>query len=467
MKNPTHAIIAAISMLLIAVLLGNALTTSTMTGMTLLTTDTADQSATNASDDCDGTGSDSDGGSSSGNGMAGGDFDNNTDAQYVARALLFGENVDRHGLEFTTTMVAAMLGNFKQESGMTFNIVQYPNDAADYQSNEQARTLAASGPVGLGLAQWTHCGTEHVPDRACQLINTADAKHLTWHDGPAQMQMLIDELTPAGGCGDYNMTPNGNLYNCGGRAGMYPTLKQASSVEDAAQKWFSDFEGAGDTTGGVRITNAEDILPKLKALKSSDGSKTGQQVDDEIAAGQAQSDSAGGDSTNGGKTSSCSTGGASGTKAETNAKDDIEGVTYYDDKTTRPSQVVITQDEVSGQGSASGDSGNAYATGQCTWWAYELRKQLGISTPSYLGNGGQWYLTAPSHDIAVDHTPKVGAALSFLPGQDGADATYGHVAVVIKVNDDDSVVISEMNVKGNGVVNDRTIRNASTHWYVH
>ena len=32
-----------------------------------------------------------------------------------------------------------------------------------------------------------------------------------------------------------------------------------------------------------------------------------------------------------------------------------------------------------------------YVAGQCTWWAYERRRQMGIGTPSYLGNGGQWY----------------------------------------------------------------------------
>ncbi|MDD6461979.1 MAG: CHAP domain-containing protein [Bifidobacteriaceae bacterium] len=120
----------------------------------------------------------------------------------------------------------------------------------------------------------------------------------------------------------------------------------------------------------------------------------------------------------------------------------------------------------SGQGTHNGDSGNAYAAGNCTWWAYERRRQMGIGTPSYLGNGGQWYLTAPSYGLRVDHTPQVGAALSFLPGQAGADATYGHVAVVESVNGS-TVVISEMNARGLGVVSSRTLTNAGIYWYVH
>ena len=73
----------------------------------------------------------------------------------------------------------------------------------------------------------------------------------------------------------------------------------------------------------------------------------------------------------------------------------------------------------SGQGTSNGDYGNGYVAGQCTWWAYERRRQMGIGTPSYLGNGGQWYATAPSYGLRVDHSPQVGAAISFLPGQAG------------------------------------------------
>lgn len=121
----------------------------------------------------------------------------------------------------------------------------------------------------------------------------------------------------------------------------------------------------------------------------------------------------------------------------------------------------------SGQGTSNGDSGNAYAGGQCTWWAYNRRKQMGIGTPSFLGNGGQWYQTAPSYGLRVDHNPQVGAALSFYPGQDGADGTYGHVAVVEAVYSDGTFQISEMNVQGLYVVSYRTLTNLGQYWFVH
>ena len=121
----------------------------------------------------------------------------------------------------------------------------------------------------------------------------------------------------------------------------------------------------------------------------------------------------------------------------------------------------------SGQGTSNGDYGNGYVAGQCTWWADERRRQMGIGTPSYLGNGGQWYATAPSYGLRVDHSPQVGAAISFLPGQAGADGFYGHVGVVEAVNGN-TITISEMNAAGGPyVVSYRTLYNASQFWYVH
>ena len=120
----------------------------------------------------------------------------------------------------------------------------------------------------------------------------------------------------------------------------------------------------------------------------------------------------------------------------------------------------------SGQGTSNGDSGNSYVAGQCTWYAYNRRKQMGIGTPSFLGNGGQWYINASRYGLRVDHSPQVGAALSFPPGVAGADGYYGHVAVVEAVNGN-TVQISEMNVKGEYIVSYRTLSNASQYWYVH
>ena len=119
---------------------------------------------------------------------------------------------------------------------------------------------------------------------------------------------------------------------------------------------------------------------------------------------------------------------------------------------------------------ATGDTaGNAYPWGQCTWWAYERRHQLGLPCGSYFGNGGSWAASAASLGYAVDGNPQVGDVIVFRPGQDGASSVYGHVAVVEAVHpESNSVTISESNAAGLGVVSYRTIYNAYTgHQYIH
>ena len=59
-------------------------------------------------------------------------------------------------------------------------------------------------------------------------------------------------------------------------------------------------------------------------------------------------------------------------------------------------------------------------------------------------------------DLFSGNTPTEHSALSFSPGQAGADPTYSHIAFVEQVKSDCSILISESNVKGLGVVSYRT-----------
>ena len=58
---------------------------------------------------------------------------------------------------------------------------------------------------------------------------------------------------------------------------------------------------------------------------------------------------------------------------------------------------------------------------------------------------------------SLNNFPKNHTAVVFEAGQSGASALYGHVAFVEKVNDDGSIIISESNVKGLGIVSYRQI----------
>ncbi|WP_242668236.1 CHAP domain-containing protein [Bifidobacterium longum] len=112
---------------------------------------------------------------------------------------------------------------------------------------------------------------------------------------------------------------------------------------------------------------------------------------------------------------------------------------------------------------ATGDTGNAYAYGQCTWWAYVRRTQLGLPVGSHLGDGGMWADSAKALGYWVDDTPRQGDVIVFSPAQ--VNNAWGHVAIVEKVNGDDSIEISEANVNGQVGPFRRTIEAKQTHEY--
>lgn len=118
----------------------------------------------------------------------------------------------------------------------------------------------------------------------------------------------------------------------------------------------------------------------------------------------------------------------------------------------------------------AGSVGNLYAAGNCTWWAYERRVQLGNPVGSYWGNASTWAYAAAASGYLVDRNPSAGAVLVMSPGQAGNG--YGHVAIVERVNSDGSIVISEMNNYAYGgwnIVDNQTISSgkASEYKYIH
>lgn len=86
----------------------------------------------------------------------------------------------------------------------------------------------------------------------------------------------------------------------------------------------------------------------------------------------------------------------------------------------------------------SASVGNKYAFGNCTWYVYERRAQLGRPVGSFWGNASTWASYAASAGYTVNGTPTVGSVMANGGG-------YGHVAIVESVNPGVSVTISEMN----------------------
>lgn len=109
---------------------------------------------------------------------------------------------------------------------------------------------------------------------------------------------------------------------------------------------------------------------------------------------------------------------------------------------------------------------NTYAWGNCTWWAYAMRKWAGSPIPTTWGNANTWDDRARADNYVVNNTPAVGAVFQTDVGGGG----YGHVAYVIKVNPLNSEwTISEMNAPKLNVVSQRTFSKeaAASYTFIH
>lgn len=98
-------------------------------------------------------------------------------------------------------------------------------------------------------------------------------------------------------------------------------------------------------------------------------------------------------------------------------------------------------------------AGNRYAFGYCTYYAYNKRAAMGRPVGSNWGNATTWAALARASGFAVDKTPQAGDVFQTSGGWGG----YGHVGFVERVNDDGSILVSEMNYAGWNVVSSRTI----------
>ena len=108
-------------------------------------------------------------------------------------------------------------------------------------------------------------------------------------------------------------------------------------------------------------------------------------------------------------------------------------------------------------------AGNRYSYGNCTWYAYNRRMQIGRPVGSMWGNASSWAYAAAAAGYTVTRgNPGVGDVM-----QSGGGA--GHVAVVENLYPDGSIRVSEMNYYTNGggwnIVSYRTVDEGSTESY--
>lgn len=97
-------------------------------------------------------------------------------------------------------------------------------------------------------------------------------------------------------------------------------------------------------------------------------------------------------------------------------------------------------------------AGNGYDYGWCTWHAANRRIQAGRPLPTNLGNAISWYYNAQRAGMSVGAKPRAGAVI-WHANMGG----LGHVAYVEKMNNDGSILVSDMNYPIWGGVTYRTV----------
>ena len=119
------------------------------------------------------------------------------------------------------------------------------------------------------------------------------------------------------------------------------------------------------------------------------------------------------------------------------------------------------------QYNASYASGNRYAYGWCTWYAWQWRHDNmppNYNLPSNMGNANTWASAAAAAGFSVDRKPQRGDVFQTSAGW------AGHVGIVMAVNADGSITISDMNgVAGWGRVGTSVIPASAvgSYMYIH
>jgi surface antigen len=109
--------------------------------------------------------------------------------------------------------------------------------------------------------------------------------------------------------------------------------------------------------------------------------------------------------------------------------------------------------------------GDEYAPGNCTYWVYARRAQVGEPIPNTWGDASSWAFNATLGGYKVDHTPVQYAIMQISDVDNG----LGHVAIVEGIDSDGTWHISEMNVLGLYIVDHKAMpaSTAANYNFIH
>ncbi|MGR8827547.1 phage tail tip lysozyme [Leuconostoc citreum] len=294
----------------------------------------------------------------------------------------------------TEAGIAGYLGNTQHESGFNASVVQ---SNATYNGTT-AMNASISG-YALGLNQWDN-------SRRVELLNYAKSQNKKWTDASLQLDFALN-----------HDGTNSDLLKQG--------LKM-TNVDDATEFLRASWERGGAGTTATRQSYARSWYAKFSNGSSdtavdtaTTGTETTQNTDN-------TTNNSSGCATN--VTQGMGTSGAPVKEIPSAYKSKIKDTNF-----------------------TATSSSNTYPFGQCTWYTYNRMQELGTPVENGLGNGADWGKNAKAKGYKTDSQPHVGWAVSFSQGADGADPTYGHVAVVEAISDDGKhFLVSECNVVASG-----------------
>ncbi|WP_273712956.1 phage tail tip lysozyme [Leuconostoc mesenteroides] len=303
----------------------------------------------------------------------------------------------------TEAGIAGYLGNMEVESGFNPKSIE---SGATYDESK-AMNASLSG-YAFGLNQWDSA-------RRVALLTYAKSQNKQWSDPSLQLDFALnhdgtnsDLLKQGLKMTDVNQATE-FLRAKWERGGQDTTTKRQAF----ARNWYAEFSNG---TSNIAIDTA------------TDGTETTQNTDN-------TTNNSSGCATN--ITQGMGTSGAPVKEIPSAYKNKIKDTNFTATSST-----------------------NTYTFGQCTWYVYNRMQELGTPVENGLGNGADWGKNAKAKGYKTDSQPHVGWAVSFSQGADGADATYGHVAVVEAISDDKKhFLVSECNVvsSGSGTVSFREL----------
>ncbi|WP_454911836.1 CHAP domain-containing protein [Staphylococcus warneri] len=106
---------------------------------------------------------------------------------------------------------------------------------------------------------------------------------------------------------------------------------------------------------------------------------------------------------------------------------------------------------------------NTYQKGQCTYYVFDKVREDHHQIANSWHDAKDWAKNAKKDQYKVNQHPKEGSILQTTAGK------YGHVAYIEKVNEDQSLYISEMNFKKPYEISNRTIpaNDVDQYQYIH